>query len=238
MFANLTRWTIVVGCLLGILAIVPDAAAQRFDRGTKITINQPFEIPGVALPAGTYVFRLLDVGGSRSVVQVLNAKETKSYAIVIGIPDYKLDTPEKTELSFYEAYQGVPIPLRAWFYPGFNYGVEFIYPKERAEAIARMSGAHVLAMSEAAAEPEAEVELEPVAVEPSGKITDLEIIHRKPDAPLVEPAEPEPAPLPASEVLPAEELPKTATPLPLVGLAGLLAAGAAGALHITRKRCS
>ena len=60
----------------------------------------------------------MDVAGTRTVVQILNADETKSYANVLGIPDYKLKTPEKTEISFYEAQPGTPLPLRAWFYPG------------------------------------------------------------------------------------------------------------------------
>jgi hypothetical protein len=235
MSINYRRWVIAAVCLLAIFAVVPNASAQRFDRGTKITINRPFEVPGVALPAGTYVLRLIDVGGSRSVVQLMNATETKSYAIVLGIPDYKLKTPEKTELSFYEASPGVPIPLRAWFYPGFNYGVEFIYPKERAMAIARMSGEHVVAMPEPAAEPERETEPEPLVVEPSGKEVDLDIVHEKPAEPSIEPAVSE---FPEDEALPAEELPKTATPLPSLSLTGLLAAGAAASLRILRKRNS
>ena len=60
----------------------------------------------------------------------------KVHATLLGIPDYRLKTPEKAEISFYEPQPGAPAPLRAWFYPGHNYGVEFVYPKSRAIEIA------------------------------------------------------------------------------------------------------
>jgi hypothetical protein len=218
-------------CLVIISAIAPYAGAQRFDRGTKITINQPFDTPRVALPAGTYVFRLMDVPGTRTVVQILNADETRSYGIVLGIPDYKLEAPEKTEISFYEAEPGTPSPLRAWFYPGYNYGVEFVYPKKKAVEIARTSGEHVIAAPwEPEYVPEAgELETEPlIAIEPGGKEAEVAAVHP-------EPAEPAPAEPVLTAQAEAPELPKTATPLPLLALTGLLAAAAAGVLRLVRK---
>jgi hypothetical protein len=243
MFSAGPRKLIIAGLCLAITAvIVPNAHAQRFDRGTKITINQPFEIPGVALPAGTYVLRLMDVAGSRTVVQLLNADETKSYAIVLGIPDYMLEAPEKAEISFYEANAGAPMPLRAWFYPGYNYGVEFVYPKEKAVEIATVSGEHVIATTrpETAKEPTvAELEKEPlIAIGPTGKEAEVAAVHPEPAAPRVTEARPAPAaPVLTAQAEPAvKELPRTATPLPLVALAGLLAAGAASVLAVVRKR--
>jgi hypothetical protein len=229
-----SRTLLIAGLCLAIIGVVvPNASAQRFDRGTTITINQPFDTPRVAgLPAGTYVFRLMEIPGTRTVVQILNADETESYGIVLGIPDYKLDAPEKTEISFYEAEPGTPLPLRAWFYPGYNYGVEFVYPKKKAVEIARTSGEHVIAVPW---EPEyipeaAELETEPlIAIEPSGKEAEVAEVHPEPAAPA-----------PTEAVLTAEaeapELPKTATPIPLVALTGLLAAGAAGVWRIARRR--
>jgi len=35
-----------------------------------VTFSGPVEIPGKALPAGTYVFKLLDSQGNRNIVQV------------------------------------------------------------------------------------------------------------------------------------------------------------------------
>jgi hypothetical protein len=227
-----------------IWVMLPNASAQRFDRGTKITINQPFEVPGTALPAGSYVIRLMDVAGSRSVVQILNADETKSYAIVLAIPDYRLKAPDKTEISFYEAQSGAPMPLRAWFYPGYNYGVEFVYPKRKAVEIAKVSGEHVIATTrpESTKEPSAaELKTEPlIAIQPGGKEVEVATVHPEPAAPPVTEARPAPTEpvLTAQAETPKEpvkKLPKTATPFPFVALTGLLAAGAAGALRVARR---
>ena len=100
---------------------VTATASQLFDKKTRITINQPMEIPGtpaIVLAPGTYVLKLLNSSSIRSIVQFFNADETKLYSTVIGIPDYRLQTPEKTEISFYETEPGRAHPIRAWFYPG------------------------------------------------------------------------------------------------------------------------
>lgn len=222
-------------CLAFLAAMAPSAAAQPFDRRTIMTINQPFQVPGTALPAGKYVIRLMDIAGTRTVVQILNAEETKSYAIVLGIPDYKLKTPEKTEFSFYEAKPGNPVPLRAWFYPGNNYGVEFVYPKAKAVEIARESGEHVIATTVPEPVAPAELKREPlVAIQPGGAEVEVAKVH--PEAatetrPATEPKLAAEAPKAAGETLP-----KTASPVPLAALTGLLAAGAAGVLRVVRRR--
>jgi hypothetical protein len=238
-------------CLLVLFMSVPNASAQRWDHATKITINQPFAIPGMALPAGTYVMKLKDVSGTRTAVQILNADETKSYAIVLGVPDYRLETPEETEITFYENDRGAPPRMHAWFYPGYNYGLEFVYPRREALEIAKASGDHVIATSapQSPKEPEpAQLKNEPlVAIEPDGKEVEVAAVHPEPAPPVAEqpaPAVTEEPIVPAEPVLTAQnetpeeaitELPSTATPLPFLGLTGLLAIGAAGALRLMRK---
>jgi hypothetical protein len=219
------RTLLIVLCvaLIG-TAFALDADAQRFDKGTKITVNSPFQVPGKTLPAGDYVIRLMEIPGNRRVVQVMDATEQNSLAIALGIPDYALDAPEKTYLSFYEVDRGKPLPVHAWFYPGSNFGVEFVYPKAKALEIAKVSGEHVVATT--APEPvtiptPGELEREPlVIIEPSGEEATVAEVH--------------PA-APAEPVQTAQALPKTATPFPLLALAGLLAAGAAGALRVVRR---
>ena len=51
------------------------ASAQSWNKRTTVTFNVPVEIPGAGaqvLPAGTYVFRLLDSLSDRNIVQVFN----------------------------------------------------------------------------------------------------------------------------------------------------------------------
>ena len=116
--------------------------ASDYDKKTTVTFSQPVEIPGVGaqvLPAGTYVFRLVDSLSNRDIVQILNADETHVYATILAIPNYRLKPTSKTTLNFKERAAGSPEALRAWFYPGNTWGQEFVYPKARASRIVAMS---------------------------------------------------------------------------------------------------
>jgi hypothetical protein len=223
---RLNRLLVVLFVLAIAWAIAaPAAEAQVWDKKTTITAREPFEIPGRVLPAGTYVMRIVDAAGFRRVVRFYNADESRVLATVIGIPDYKLEASDNTEITFYESAAGVPRPLQAWFYPGSNFGVEFAYPKARAAAIAAVAEEHVPAIEApavAAAEPPIrELLEEPITVyQPGGE--EVAVTEAHPEEPLKTAAVTTPA------------LPRTATPLPLVALIGLLAAGAATGLRFRK----
>jgi hypothetical protein len=229
MSKRLIQYVIAGLCVSAILLMAaPPASASDWDKKTIITVNQPFEIPGKVLPAGSYVFKIIDLGSNRNVVRISSADEKTIYATIIGIPDFKLKPSEKTDISFYESAAGQPRPLHAWFYPAQQFGVEFAYPRKRAVEIAKVSDEHVIAESAAAAvEPAREPTVkellaEPlVGIEPGGREVELAELHpMTPTAPLT------------PEV--SRELPKTASPLALFGLIGVLAAGAASALRFFR----
>ena len=56
------------------LSTIP-AVADQWDKKTTVTFSKPVELPNMVLPAGTYVFRLLDSAQNRHVVQVFNKEE-------------------------------------------------------------------------------------------------------------------------------------------------------------------
>ena len=111
---------------LGLLGVVvtPEAKADEWNRKTVITFSGPVEIPGVhltgwgVLPAGTYVFKILDSQSDRHIVQIFNKDETEIYATILAIPNYRLRATDKTVITFRERPAGEPEALRAWFYPG------------------------------------------------------------------------------------------------------------------------
>jgi hypothetical protein len=220
-------------------AVASNATAEQSDLTTKITINKTFAVPGKVLPPGTYVFRLMDTTAGRRVVQILNADESDTVAIVLAIPDYRLNAGEGSRVSFYEAPPGAPLPLHAWFFPGRHYGVEFAYPKTKAVEIATTSGEHVIAI----AGPETTVEasaarlrtLPLIAIDPTGKEAGLATVHPAPGPGVAdaEPALSEPTLIAQAEL--PKELPRTASPLYLLALAGLLAGAGAGIVRAFRK---
>jgi hypothetical protein len=93
------------------------ASAQSWNKRTVVTFSGPVEIPGVGaqvLPAGTYVFRLLDSQSDRHIVQVFNKDETHIYATILAIPNWRLQPTDKTVMTFAERATGKPQAVRAW----------------------------------------------------------------------------------------------------------------------------
>ena len=116
--------------LLGGTFFVPKVRADESDRKTIVTVNQPVQVPGKVLSAGTYVFKLLD-SNDLTLVAIFNEDESYLVTTVQGIPDVRTETPDKTILQLEERPSGQPQALKAWFYPGDNFGVEFVYPTQR-----------------------------------------------------------------------------------------------------------
>jgi hypothetical protein len=191
------------------------------------------------LPAGTYVFKLVNSSSNRHIVQIFNKDQTKIYATVLAIPNYRLVPKGKTVMTFNEGIAGAPQPIRAWFYPGANWGEEFVYPKAKAVELAKVTNTPVLALqAEVAVEvakPEepaivAVLQQAPVmAVRPTGETVELAQVIQ------TEPPPEAPATVAAAPNYPAE-LPATASSLPLVALCGLLALGGALSLRTIRNR--
>jgi hypothetical protein len=221
--------------------------ADDWNNKTVITFSGPVEIPGVhltgfgTLPAGTYVFKLLDSQSDRHIVQIFSEDMKTVYATILAIPNYRLHATDKTVITFSERPAGEPEALRAWFYPGKNWGDEFVYPKARAMVIAQTTNLPVLftpdEIAVEVAEPiktaDAPVVMElkraPVmAVQPSGEQVQMAAVVTPPPAEMPAAATTQ---APVADVLPA-----TASTMPLIGLMGLMALGAALSLRMIERR--
>jgi hypothetical protein len=146
-WSQLLVWALALSCLAAVcIGLIPSAAADEYDHKTIVTFSAPVEIPGKALPAGTYVFKLLDSTGNRNIVQVFNKDETQLLGTFLAIPDYRLKPSDKPVITFEERPSGSPEAIRAWFYPGDNYGQQFVYPHKRAVELAKRTNQNVLSM--------------------------------------------------------------------------------------------
>jgi len=210
--------TVLVVSALALLGAVsaPGARADEWNKKTIMTFNQPVEIPGQILPAGTYTFKLLNSPSDRHIVQVFNAGGTQLIATILTINDYRLKPTGRTVVKFSEQPGDAPDALKAWFYPGDNFGQEFVYPKQRAIELAS-------ALKEPVPEiPADSTDLNPVAI--------VAVTPEQTEGPVTEavqttaPVADDPAPAPA---VVTEELPKTASSLPLIALLDLASLGAA-----------
>ena len=220
-------------CLVALCAfVVPTAKADDWNRKTVITFSGPVEVPGVGqhnLPAGTYVFKILNSQSDRHIVQIFNQDETQVLTTILAIPNYRLHATDKTVITFRERPAGEPEALRAWFYPGREWGEEFVYAKSRAIELAKETNEPVLATPvELDAAPIEALNTAPVeAVAPTGEPVEL--------AQVVEPP-PADAPMAAATQPAADPLPQTASSLPMIALIGLMMIGAGLALSAFSKR--
>lgn len=233
---------VTLGCVGLLAAMLPQAKADEWDQKTTFTFNAPVEIPGQVLKPGTYVFKLADSQADRSIVQVFNKNENHLYGTFLAIPDYRLKLRGKPIITFEERAAGAPEAVQAWFYPGDNYGHEFVYPKAKAVELAKANKQPVASMPN---------ELAANTTKPASSMTEPSVTAMK-KAPLKaqQPTEEEaeitqvftpPPPTQKAAKQPTqtaannmpEKLPKTASPLPLIGLIGLLSLGIAELLRLT-----
>lgn len=214
---------------LAALAALPSAKADERDKKTTVTFSAPVEVPGVGaqtLPAGTYIFKLADSLADRNIVQIFSEDGTHVFTTILAIPNYRLKSTDKTVMTFRERAEGQPEAIRAWFYPGAQWGQEFVYPKEKAVELAKVTHEPVLATTEEPTEPTELKELPVEAVTPTGEEVPL--------AQAVE-APPEETASAATTAEPAA-MPKTASKIPLLALIGMLSLGVGLGVWALSKR--
>ena len=252
-------------CLgLASLMMMPNALADQWNKKTILTVNEPIQVPGKVLQPGKYVMKLLDSPSNRHIVQIFNDREDQLQTTVLAIPNYRLQPTGKTEFQWWEVPAGQPKALRAWFYPGDNFGQEFAYPKNEAVQIATVT--HESVPTTTATEQSEMASADVNRVDQSGNMSSAETQQSQTD--VAQNTTPAPAATPAPDTTaqsaqstdntqmaqytppPSTDtgvvsdqgtrarttLPRTASPLPLVGLAGFLALGASIALRSFAKR--
>ena len=249
---------VALACMTAaMVTISANAGAQGpANQDTFFTFSQAVELPETTLPAGTYFFQLMDSPSNRHIVKVMSQDRTKLHATLMAIPYYSTDRPsDEPQVRFLEvpAAQGVAASnaIKIWFYPGNTVGHEFIWPRDKAMAMARATGQTVLTTKTEDANSDlsrvngdgidAVVTDDRAAATATTEVAQAETPQREPvgaisgsdtPAPATERAEAapmqdrtEPAPMPERTEAPARatrtDLPNTAGALPLLALIGL-----------------
>jgi len=240
---HMKKLAFVLGAgLMGAL-LTPTAVADQWDKKTILTVNEAIQLPNIVLAPGKYVMKLAESPSNRHIVQIFNEDQSQIQTTILAIPNYRLEPTGKTQFSFWETPPGQPKALRAWFYPGDNFGQEFAYPKNLSTSIAAYSKTSVPTTS---AQSEKEYTSAPVmSINEQGTESALdrnayreEKTEEKTEVAQNTPApEPAPAAAPAPEPAPAPaptSLPKTASPYPLIALVGLFSLAAFLMIRLAR----
>jgi hypothetical protein len=239
--------------LVGVAAM-PSARADESNKKTIVTFSQAVEVPGKVLPAGTYTFQLLESPSDRHIVQIFNADGTQFIVTILAINNYRLKPSGDTVMKFGERAGDSPEALRAWFYPGDNFGQEFVYPKARAIQLALTTKEIVPAVAVETIDDTTIKTIPIVAVTPDEKEVEVNtaiqttapvevVTTPTPVAAVTTPApvvveHEQVAVAPIAQSHETHELPQTAGSMPLIALLGGLAISAAVGLKLFLKLAS
>jgi hypothetical protein len=220
--------------------LAASAQADAWNKKTILKFNQPVQVPGHVLTPGRYVFQLADPSADRYVVQIFSEDKKGMDHLVtttMAIPDYRVATPVKTEVTFEERHSKTPEAVHSWFYPGDNYGWQFLYPKGQTLRVAKntrptapVTRASKTAATRSTATKAADTNTptsEPGVDQPEPKPLPVMLAQNRPPA----------TSAPQAPAAKPGELPKTASNLPLEVTVGLfLLAVGAGILRLSLRR--
>ena len=199
--------------LLGI-ASAPVAYAQSDRENSTFTVTEPTDVGGFTLQPGTYLIKVVMLSSNRNTIQVSNVEQTKVFANVLATPHVIVagEVAPASRFIYYASTPGQPRALRTWFARDTSNGQDIIYPKRRALEIAVAAKEPVIAIPDEVKETEY-VSAPIVLVTPEKVVKPYEA----------------PAPAVVAQARPQEELPRTASDVPLFAGIGLLSlAGAFG----------
>lgn len=220
------------------------ARADQWDKKTIMTISEPVQVPNTVLDPGTYVFKLVDSPSDCHIVRIFTQDESHLVTTILAIPNYRLRPTGKTELAFWETPAGQPRALRAWFYPGDNFGQEFAYSATMSSQISANNSNTTVPVEPAPVASETTPVTQPAAESAAEPVYESEPASSPQTTTAVTPeAAPEPAVSreesvvePSANPPQATELPHTASYYPVIALGGLLSLLAFGAMTLLLRR--
>ena len=110
-----------------VLFTAPFLKGDSFDERTVVRFNNPVQIPGQVLPAGTYVFKLSPIPLERDTVQIFNARENRIIATLNTVPVWLQRRSGDAAVTLSETPAGNPPAVHDFFYEGTVRGHQFVY---------------------------------------------------------------------------------------------------------------
>jgi LPXTG-motif cell wall-anchored protein len=221
--------------LLSSVAATASAQYPLADREARFTFARSFALPDTTLPAGRYLFTLADTSATHHIVQVFSADRGVLYGTYMTVPAERYDVTDRAQVHLVRLPSSGVSAVESWSQPGVGSDLEFVYPQDTAEEIARASGRADRtarnARAVARAEPVATALTSGTATTPA-TAAGAGLAPQQSASPAAQGA---PADSPAT-MTDRQELPRTATPMPFIALLGLLSMSAGAGLWFVRRR--
>jgi len=123
----------ILGLMLTFTIMLQVVHADDWNQATRFTFNQPVQVPGHILPAGTYFFQL--VGDNHHLVQIFNEDRT-TVAILYSVSRERYVRRAEAAITLANRGGTQPQAIVAWFFVGETEGHEFLYPKQEGQELA------------------------------------------------------------------------------------------------------
>jgi hypothetical protein len=161
------------GALLLCGMVCTAATAQGFyNHTTRFTFSRSVELPGGrTLQPGKYVFRVADSSANRHIVQVLSEDEMKMFATILAVE------PREAVIVVGETPANDPQPIRYWYQSGRTVapiGYEFVYPKDQATQVAKVTNQQILMMDANVNDADAMMRAPMRRVDPKGAVAEYQ----------------------------------------------------------------
>jgi len=192
-----------------------------------LQVTAPLDVGGTILQPGDYNISVIPGRWDRNILQVWNTDRSELFTTILTVPHKEGPTGVQVAESryvYYPAIEGHPKALRTWFAPNTpgTGGHDIVYPQGRAMELAPLVEAPVVAIPD-------EVEVAELETVPLLVVTpDKEVL------PYEEERAPEAEPVRVAEY--REELPQTASDVPLHAGLGLLSLLGALGLGVLARR--
>jgi hypothetical protein len=226
-----------------LLTLNPAARATEWEKTTVITFPYTVQVPGAVLGTGTYVFKLNESPSNRNMVMIYDQNQQRLVTSVLAVPAFRFDASDNDIVRFSERPAGQPPAVAEWFYPGDNYGQEFVYTNYQPAQISQVNTTDQGTPQDTTTTPSQDTSTPAATSQPATPSDASQTTAPQTDTtPAATPDTSNTQTTPAAAA-PADntnstttstdtaQLPKTASPLPLVGLMGLLFAAAAFGLR-------
>lgn len=224
-----TRFIASLILCLGVSALA-SAQGGAVQRDTKLAVSEPTQVGPILLDPGSYTLRVHDFKGGKVQVTVVRDSDLKTMGTATAMRARRnLDTNQQADNQTqftYTSYNGHPA-VDTWYYPGDEWGEQFVYGKE---TIAANTGDVKVTQTPApTASTSTMAESRPPAPAPAPVVEERREETKTAE---VAPAR-EPAPAPE-----ARTLPKTASSTPLVALLGALSLAGAAAIRFGSRKAA
>jgi hypothetical protein len=229
-------------CTAGIALGATTGHIEDSAKKTTLTVAALTQLPGTTLAAGSYVFRQSGEQSGWDIVQVYNSDQSSLVTTLLAYPNPNLVSNGQAFLVYPQSTDSQTQVMEAFFFDGDAVGQQLAYPKKAADAISAANHVRVPTTGTSDAYPSSLPLASASWSDPVNQGKDANAAapttQSSPDAAAQTAQDPQAASdpqaagganaassasAPSSSTAKSEPLPQTSSPLPLIGLIGLLA---------------